>query len=77
MIRSATAKSDLSPHAAAIGRWDNEGGASCQVPEQEKIEKVRKYRRPARRDEPGGFLMHLTGLVVDETPHNMDGMFCA
>jgi hypothetical protein len=53
MIRSPTAKSDLSPHAAAIERWDNEGGASSQAPEQKEVEKVRMHRRSmsANRDE--------------------------
>lgn len=45
MIQSATAKSDLIPHAAAIDRWDNEGGASSRVPEREKIENGLKHRR--------------------------------
>lgn len=53
MIRSPTAKSDLSPHAAAIERWGNEGGASSQAPEQKEVEKVRMHRRSmsANRDE--------------------------
>jgi hypothetical protein len=34
-----------SRHAAAIERWDNEGGASSQVSQQEKIDKGRKHRR--------------------------------
>jgi hypothetical protein len=38
-------KNDESPHAAAIERWDNEGGASSQVPERETIDKTLKRRR--------------------------------
>ena len=40
-------KTDLSPHAAAIERWDNEGGASSQGSEQEKPKTVRTISRPA------------------------------
>jgi hypothetical protein len=34
---TATPKSDLNPHAAAIERWDNEGGASFQALQQERL----------------------------------------
>ena len=52
MTRKAD-KSDLSPHAAAIERWDNEGGASAQASEQEKAKTVRTPPRSisAYRDE--------------------------
>jgi len=41
----------LSPHAAAIERWDNEGGASSQA--AEKAEKVRSlpHSMPANGDD--------------------------
>jgi len=50
MIRKAD-KTDLSPHAAAIERWDNEGGASSQA--AEKAEKVRSlpHSVPANGDD--------------------------
>jgi hypothetical protein len=53
MIRSPTAKSDLSPHAAAIERLDNEGGVSSQASKQKEVDKVRMHRRSisANRDE--------------------------
>lgn len=34
-------KNDQSPHAAAIERWDNEGGASSQASQQQKIKERR------------------------------------
>ena len=48
-------KNDQSRHAAAIERWDNEGGASSQVPER-TLEKALKHRRSvsANRDEQEG-----------------------
>ena len=39
----ARAKSDLRLHAAAIARWDAEGGAS-QALEQQKIAKTHEHR---------------------------------
>ena len=45
MIPRPTPKSDFCSHAAAIERWDNEGGASSQVQEQKRVEKVRGHRR--------------------------------
>jgi hypothetical protein len=44
MTRKAD-RGDLSPHAAAIERWDNEGGASSQASEQEKAKTVRNTSR--------------------------------
>ena len=38
-------ESDLRPHAAAIERWDNEGGASSQASEQEKAKTVQNLPR--------------------------------
>src|SRR6476646_644790 len=43
MVRVARAKSDLRLQAAAIARWDEEGGAS-QALEQQKIAKTHKHR---------------------------------
>lgn len=56
MTTIPTRNNDQSRHAAAIERWDNEGGASSQVPDREKIEKARKRRRSvsANRDEQEG-----------------------
>ena len=53
MTTIVSRKNDQSRHAAAIERWDNEGGASSQVPERETIEKALKHRRSvsANRDE--------------------------
>jgi hypothetical protein len=55
MTRKAD-KSDLSPQAAAIERWDNEGGASSQSFEQEMGKTIRKHRRSmsANGDGQGG-----------------------
>jgi hypothetical protein len=47
MVRVARAKSDLRLHAAAIARWDDEGGAS-QALEQQKIAKTHEHRRAVR-----------------------------
>ena len=44
MTRKAD-KTELSPHAAAIERWYNEGGASSQGSEQEKAKTVRNTTR--------------------------------
>src|SRR6476646_1825710 len=49
-------------NAAAIARWDDEGGAS-KAPEPQD-------RHPKREVLP----TLLTGLAVDEGPHSMDGM---
>ena len=38
-------KDQQSRHAAAVERWDNEGGASSQVSQQEKPDQARKHRR--------------------------------
>ena len=43
MVRVARAKSDLRLQAAAIARWDEEGGAS-QALEQQKIAKTHEHR---------------------------------
>jgi hypothetical protein len=51
MIPRPTPKSDLCSHAAAIERWDNEGGASSQAQEQKRVEKVRDRRRFMSGDE--------------------------
>ena len=45
MTTIVSRKNDQSRHAAAIERWDNEGGASSQVPERETIDKTLKGRR--------------------------------
>jgi len=57
---SIGAKAEL--NAAAIARWDDEGGAS-KAPEPQD-------RHPKREVLP----TLLTGLAVDEGPHSMDGM---
>jgi hypothetical protein len=56
MTTIVSRKNDQSRHAAAIERWDNEGGASSQDPEREAIEKALKHRRSvsANRDEQEG-----------------------
>jgi hypothetical protein len=43
-------KNDQSPHAAAIERWDNEGGASSHTSQQKKT-KGRKSPISLNRDE--------------------------
>ena len=43
MARRATAKNDLSPYAAAIQRWENEGGAPPQASEQKRVKTVREH----------------------------------
>jgi hypothetical protein len=44
MIRADTSHGDASLQAAAIARWDNEGGA-CQMHERRITPKSQKYRR--------------------------------
>ncbi len=52
VIRTETTRGDASLHAAAIARWDDEGGA-CQMPEQQRMPKSRKYRRRVRMIDAG------------------------
>jgi hypothetical protein len=65
---SIGAKAEL--NAAAIARWDDEGGAS-RAPEPQG-----KHPNPAPTvdSEQEVFPALLTGLAVDEGPHSMDGM---
>jgi hypothetical protein len=46
MTTNPARKNDQSPHAAAIERWDNEGGASSQTSQQKKLKQVREARGP-------------------------------
>jgi len=50
MTTTKARKNDRNPHAAAIERWDNEGGASSQVSQRKKIEE-RKVPLSTNRDE--------------------------
>jgi hypothetical protein len=56
MTTIVSRRNDQSRYAAAIERWDNEGGASSQVAERETIEKALKQRRSVsdNRDEQEG-----------------------
>jgi hypothetical protein len=51
MMRTATTKRDLKLHAAAIARWENEGGTSAQAPEQDKIGKIWERRSMSVNDD--------------------------
>jgi len=53
MATISARKDDQTPHAAAIERWDNEGGASSRTSQQKKLKQVREAQSPisANRDE--------------------------
>lgn len=65
---SIGAKAEL--NAAAIARWDDEGGASKAPEPQDR----HPNRAPTVDSEQEVFPTLLTGLAVDEGPHSMDGM---
>jgi len=46
MTAIAARRNDQSPHAAAIERWDNEGGASSRPSQQKKLKQVREAPTP-------------------------------
>jgi hypothetical protein len=49
MKRTGTGNTNMNLHAAAIARWDDEGGAS-RVAEQEQIPKDQGQQRPRRME---------------------------
>jgi hypothetical protein len=73
MAPTETLQVDVSQQAAAIARWDDEGGAS----RSSQTMRVTEYQRNIPRqggDQRRKPHMPLTQLTVDEGPHNNDGL---
>jgi hypothetical protein len=69
-------QSDESQLAAAIARWDDEGGLSGSAPGDAAARKSKEGSGATAEDLEAGrrLPMPLTGLRVDDGPHNSDGL---